>query len=157
MDDSQDPEVPAEPYLLLRLAARPRAAVRRRVPLRWRRLLAVFAGGALGSGARMLADLLPSAGGGWPWGTFVANFTGSLLLGYLLPRFQMAAVPTTLTVPFVCVGALGSYTTFSIFSVETLELLEAGRAGMAALYVSASIVSGYLAAGLAMRVAEQRP
>jgi fluoride exporter len=153
-----DDAVPSgEPYLVLRLLARPRTVVRRHVPVRWRRLLAVFVGGVLGSGARVLVALLPHEPGGWPWATFLANVTGSLLLGYLLPRFQAAAVRTTLTVPLVCTGALGSYTTFSIFSVETLEMAAAGRPGLALAYVAGSVAVGYLLALVAFRVAERRP
>jgi fluoride exporter len=146
----------AAPYVMLRLLARPRAAVRRRVPLRWRRLVAVFVGGVVGTSGRLLVTLLPQQPEGWPWATFVANVTGSLLLGYLLPRFQAAGVRSTLTVPLVCTGALGSYTTFSIFSVETLGLLESGRVGLAALYVAGSVFVGYVAAHIAVRVAERR-
>lgn len=123
----------------------------------WRRVLAVFVGGVLGTGARLLVAALPHQADGWPWGTFVANVTGSLLLGYLLARFQGAGARSTLTVPLVCTGALGSYTTFSAFSVETLVLLEAGRAGLASLYVFTSVLAGYAAALVAVRVAERRP
>ncbi len=116
--------------------------VRRRLPLAWRRRLAVFAGGVLGGGARIAVSAVGNGGDGIPWGTAVANVSGALLLGYLLTRFLQAGSRTTLTIPLLCTGVLGSYTTFSTFSLEAWELLDAGRAGLAAGYALGSVVAG---------------
>lgn len=147
----------AEPYRLVRLLARPRQAVRRRVPLAWRRRMAVFTGSAVGTGLRALVALLPHSTDGWPWGTFAANISGALLLGYLLTRFQQAASTTSLTIPLLCTGLLGGYTTFSAFAAEVGAIAAAGRPGLAAGYALGSVAGGYLAALAGTRIAEARP
>ncbi|MDP8960023.1 MAG: CrcB family protein [Actinomycetota bacterium] len=154
--DSGDSQF-AEAYVLLRTLARPRAAVRQRVPLAWRRRAGVAAGGLAGTALRAgVAGALPVGPGGWPWGTFAANLTGTLLLGYLLTRFLVAAPRTTLTIPLLCVGLLGSYTTFSTFVVEVARLVDAGRPAMGAAYGLVSIAVGFPAAQLGIRLAEYR-
>ena len=145
-----------EPYRLLRLLAAPRRRVRRHVPLRWRRRLAVLVGGMVGGGARLALSVALNDGAALPWGTFAANLAGALLLGYLLTRFLQAAPRTTLTVPLLCTGVLGSFTTFSTFSVETVELARQGRAALAVGYAGGSVVLGLAAAALGIRLAERR-
>ena len=144
-----------EPYRLLQLLAAPRRKVRRHVPLRWRRRLAVLVGGMVGGAAR-LALSVAFDGAAVPWGTFAANLAGALLLGYLLTRFLQAASRTTLTIPLLCTGLLGSFTTFSTFSVETVELAQRGRPGLAVGYAGGSVVLGLAAAALGIRLAERR-
>lgn len=156
MDVDEPPDPRPEPYRLLRLLERPRAAARRRMPLRWRRRAAVFIGSAAGSGLRAGVGLVLPGAAGWPWATLTANVSGALVLGYLLTRFQAAGSTTTLTIPLLCTGVLGGYTTFSALAVETHALLAAGRAGLAALYVAVSVAGGYMAALLGVRVAEVR-
>lgn len=145
-----------ETYLALRLLARPRAWVRRYLPLAWRRRVAVGVGGALGTGLRLVVSAAVPAVGGWPWATLVENVSGSLLLGYLLARFLLAAPRTTLTIPLVCTGLLGSYTTFSTFAVEIAGLTGQGRPVLAAGYVLASLLAGLAAAQGGIRLAERR-
>lgn len=145
-----------EPYLLLRLFAGPRAWLRGRLRLSWRRRLAVAAGGALGTGLRGAVAVILPAAASWPWATFVENVSGSLLLGYLLTRFLAAAPRTTLTIPLLCTGLLGSYTTFSTFAIEIARLGETTRPSVAAGYALASVVAGLVAAQLGTRVAERR-
>lgn len=155
--DSGDSRFVGEAYLLLRALARPRAAVRRRVPAAWRRRLAVAAGGLVGTGLRAaVVAALPMGAAGWPWGTFAANVTGTLLLGYLLTRFLVAAPRTTLTIPLLCVGLLGSYTTFSTLVVEVARLVHSGRPDIGAAYGLVSVAIGFPAAQLGIRLAEQR-
>lgn len=145
-----------EPYRLLKLLTAPSRRVRRRVPLRWRRRLAVVVGGMAGGAARMGMSAVFDDGGVLPWGTLVANLTGALLLGYLLTRFLQAAPRTTLTIPLLCTGFLGSFTTFSTFSVETVQLVQQGRAGLAAAYAGGSVVFGLAAAASGIALAERR-
>ncbi len=127
-----------------------------RLPLVWRRRLAVVAGGMVGTGARIAVSRLVPPGGGWPWGTFAANVSGALLLGYLLTRILHAGTRSSVVVPLVGTGVLGSYTTFSTFAVETLQLVDAGHAAEGAAYAAASVVVGYLAAIAGARWAEAR-
>lgn len=147
---------PAEPYRLVRALTGPRAAVSRRLPVRWRRRAAVFLGSVAGTGLRAAVGLLPHPPAGWPWGTFVANLSGALLLGYLLTRFQAAGSTTTLTVPLLCTGVLGSYTTFSAFALETQALVQAGRPGLGVAYGAVSVGAGFALALAGVRLAEAR-
>lgn len=124
------------------------------LPLRWRRRAAVVVGSIVGTGLRVLVGLLPHSPTGWPWGTFVANVSGALLLGYLLTRLSAAAATTTVTLPLLGTGLLGSYTTFSTFVVETRWLLAVDRPGLAVGYATASVVVGYTAALSGIRLAE---
>ena len=117
---------------------------------------AVAVGGVLGGGARIGLSVLGNGGDGIPWGTAVANVSGALLLGYLLTRFLQAGSRTSLTIPLLCTGLLGSYTTFSTFSLEAWELADAGRVGLAAAYALGSVVLGLVAAGVGIRAAERR-
>lgn len=155
--DSVDSQFAEEPYLLLRALAGPRAAVRRRVPVAWRRRLGVAAGGLVGTGLRAAIVTALPVREGWPWGTFVVNVTGALLLGYLLTRFLVAAPRTTLTIPLLCIGLLGSYTTFSTFALEVARLVRVGQPAIGAAYGLVSVAVGFAVAQVGIKLAEQRP
>jgi fluoride exporter len=108
--------------------------------------LAIGLAGALGALARYWLDGVVSrrAGGGFPWGTFAINVSGSFLLGLLFTllteRYRVDPwIRSALTI-----GFLGAYTTFSTLSLETYRLLEDGAVALA----MANAV-GTLAAGLA--------
>ncbi|WP_432477546.1 fluoride efflux transporter CrcB [Nocardioides sp. GXQ0305] len=107
-------------------------------------LLLVLLGGAVGAPVRYLADrwLTARLPGDFPWGTFVVNATGSLVLGLLA-----AAAPDWL-VTLAGVGFCGALTTFSTFSFETVRLLEEGRLVPALGNVAGSVVVGVAAAGV---------
>lgn len=144
-----------QPYALLRPLAGSCAAVRRRVPLVWRRCLAVFIGGVVGTGLRAVASgVLPAETAAFPWAVWALNVSGSLALAYLATRFLAAGSRSTVTMPLLCVGLLGSYTTFSTFAVGIIQLVEAGRAGIAVTYAASSVVMGLAAAWLGIRLAE---
>lgn len=89
--------------------------------------VAFVAAGAVGALVRYLADGLVAARteGAFPWGTFLINVTGSLLLGVLSGLTLYHAFPKT---PEVVLGTgfCGAYTTFSTFTFETVRLLEEG-------------------------------
>lgn len=89
--------------------------------------VAFVAAGAVGALVRHLADGLVAdrTEGAFPWGTFLINVTGSLLLGVLSGLTLYHALPTT---PKVVLGTgfCGAYTTFSTFTFETVRLLEEG-------------------------------
>jgi CrcB protein len=93
-------------------------------PLAW---AAFVAAGAVGAPVRYLVDGFASdrTDGAFPWGTFVVNVSGSLLLGLLTGLSLYHAFPKT---PRVVLGTgfCGAYTTFSTFSFETVRLLEEG-------------------------------
>lgn len=146
-----------EPYVLLRALARPRAAMRQRVSLVWRRRLAVFVGGAVGTGLRAaVTGVVPTGAAAFPWAVLAVNLSGSLLLGYLATRFLAAEARSTLTMPLLGIGLLGSYTTFSTFAVDVVQLAEAGQPSLAAGYGAISLIAGLAAAWLGIRLARAR-
>jgi len=57
-----------------------------------------------------------------PWGTLVANVTGSFALGVLLYEAHLAGVLSAETRLIVGTGFLSSFTTYSTFAVETAGL-----------------------------------
>ncbi len=125
--------------------------------------LLVAGGGAAGSWLRYLTARAwfraagPEAVAAFPWPTLTANVLGSLVMGLLvgwLSRDSAAASESWRLL--IGVGLLGGYTTFSAFALEFALFVERGALGLAALYVGASLVSGFAAlfAGLwLMRVA----
>lgn len=121
----------------------------------WRRPLAVFIGGMAGGGARLGLSAGIATPTGVPWGTLIANLSGALLLGYVLTRLLAGARRTTLTLPLLCTGVLGSYTTFSALSLETWMLLRGDRPALGVGYAVASVVLGLAAAAAGIRIAER--
>lgn len=107
------------------------------------RTLAIMAGGAAGALARGgLAEALPAGAGEWPWGTFIANQIGALLLAWLSTELAEVVAPTRLWRPLLGTGLCGALTTFSAFQVETIEIAKHGRPGLAAAYAVVSIAVG---------------
>lgn len=114
-------------------------------------ILAVLAGGALGTAARLAVDVvLPHGGVTFPLGTFLINLAGSFLLGMLVARVWPTA-PEWLRAG-LGPGLLGSFTTFSALAVSAVELTAAGVAASAVVYVAASLIGGIAAAALGLRL-----
>lgn len=113
----------------------------------------LIAAGAVGAPVRYLVESFfrDRTGGGFPWGTFVVNATGSLLLGLLTGLALYHAFPES---PRLVLGTgfLGAYTTFSTFTFETVRLLEEGTLNEAFRYAFATLVvcAGAAGAGLAL-------
>jgi CrcB protein len=121
-------------------------------------LVAIAAGGALGSPARYaVSRIVPTATNGFPWSTFVINVSGSLVLGALLILVIERWPPTRYVRPFAAIGFLGAYTTFSTFMVEADVLTKDGHGDGAALYVAASLVTGLVAVYAGIVVARWWP
>jgi CrcB protein len=118
-------------------------------------LLAVLAGGALGTAARLTVDaVLPHGGTTFPVGTFLVNLTGSLALGFVVARVWPVA-PEWLRAG-LGPGVLGSFTTFSALAVSAVELTSLGAGASAVMYVAASLVGGIAAAALGLRLGARR-
>jgi fluoride exporter len=114
----------------------------------------VFVGGGLGATLRHVINMTCARcmGAAFPWGTFIINITGSMVMGliagYLAYKGE-ASQPWRL---FLMTGILGGYTTFSAFSLDTAVLYERGELGLALAYVLGSVVLSIagLFAGLAL-------
>jgi CrcB protein len=135
------------------LLRRPASAAR---PRRWDLVLVIAAGGAVGGTMRHAVSLvLEPSPSGFPWGTFVENVTGCLLLAVLLVYLMEVWPPSRYVRPFLGVGVLGGFTTFSTFTNETRDLLLDGEVLVALSYVAATLVVGLLATWFGLRAARQ--
>lgn len=107
------------------------------------RTAAILIGGAVGAVVRAgVAEALPTRSGAWPWGTFIVNLFGAVLLGWLLTRLAERVAPRRYWRFLLGTGFCGAVTTFSTFQVETFELVRTGHAGLGIGYALASIVAG---------------
>ncbi|HEY8068344.1 MAG TPA: fluoride efflux transporter CrcB [Burkholderiales bacterium] len=105
-------------------------------------ILAVAAGGALGSVARYLAGIGATKlfGLAFPWGTLIINIAGSFLIGVFVEMFALKLNLPQAARVFLTVGICGGFTTFSTFSLDAYVLMERGDWGPAAAYMVASVV-----------------
>lgn len=110
-------------------------------------LLAALAGG-LGATARYALDsrITAHVGGAFPWGTFIINVTGALLLGVVTGAANASLLPEPWSI-VLGMGFLGGYTTFSTASVQAAELFARRRARLAVGYAGGMLIAA-LAAGL---------
>ena len=115
-----------------------------------RNILLVAIGGAIGSVCRYLLSGMNVAS--WPWGTFIVNILGSLLIGFLLGLVSKGIVSPDMKLLLVT-GFCGGFTTFSTFANESFGMMKAGDALQMALYVGASVVIGILAVWAGMKLA----
>lgn len=109
-------------------------------------LLAIALGGSIGALARVgIAQALPTPAGAWPWATFSVNIAGALMIGYFVTRLQERLPVSRLRRPLLATGLCGSLTTFSTVQVELLKMADRHDWGLAAGYLTASAIGGYLA------------
>lgn len=112
-------------------------------------------GGALGTLARFGISgwIQNQIAADFPWGTFVVNVAGCLLLGFLY-RASSTLISDEALRGFLTVGFCGAFTTFSTFSVEAVALLERGAWARAGLYVFGSVGVGLVAVVIGIQLAE---
>jgi len=114
----------------------------------------VFLGGGLGASLRHAVNVgcARACGTNFPYGTFLINITGSLVMGLIAGYLAFKGEASQPWRLFIMTGILGGYTTFSAFSLDAVLLYERGEPGLAALYVAGSVVLsiGGLVAGLAL-------
>lgn len=117
--------------------------------------LLVVAGGLVGAPLRYLTDRAVRArhDSVFPWGTFVVNVVGCLVLGLLAGAVAAGAAGPRLQL-LVGTGLCGALTTYSTFSYETLRLTETGSGLYAALNVVASVAAGLAAAFTGVSLAD---
>ncbi|GAC1329990.1 MAG: hypothetical protein NVSMB13_17830 [Mycobacteriales bacterium] len=110
-------------------------------------VLGIAVAGAIGAPARYLLDgwLTRRLRRGFPWGTFVVNVSGSLLLGLVAGLGLYHGLPHTPRL-LLATGFCGAYTTFSTFSYETVRLVETGSTAGAVANTLGSLLAGLLAA-----------
>jgi len=86
-------------------------------------------GGALGSIVRyIIQNQVPTHE--FPWGTFVVNFIGSLLIAMIFFS-EIGSELSPMIKAFLFIGIFGGFTTMSSFSLDTVGLLIVERYGAA--------------------------
>lgn len=118
--------------------------------------LIVFLGGGIGAALRHGVNLGVARllGVSFPWGTFLVNVTGSLLMGLIAGYLSLKGDASQHWRLFLATGILGGYTTFSAFSLDAVLLWERNEPALAATYVLASVtlsIGGLLAGLLLVR------
>jgi CrcB protein len=111
-------------------------------------IILVLIGGAVGAGFRyQLGSIaLRNLGPNFPWGTWIVNLLGGLLMGILagvLAKQYSPAQGEPLRL-LLGTGVLGGFTTFSAFSLETANMLIRGQAVLAAAYAVSSVAGSVL-------------
>ena len=111
----------------------------------------MIVGGAIGTGARLGLDaLIPHADDAFPVTTLVVNVVGTFALGLLVARLW-GSVPPWLRAG-LGPGLLGSFTTFSALALSLVTLSASGQWMTALGYLVATLVLGFGAAALGLRL-----
>ena len=117
-------------------------------------VLFVFVGGAVGAVAReFLMSLVPTLSYGFPLDIFVANVAASFLIGFSTGRHNRKAINDSWHL-MVTTGIMGGLSTFSSFAYASTVLMKASMTGalVAAAYVLSSLVMGYVAVIVGMKI-----
>jgi CrcB protein len=117
--------------------------------------LLVVVGAMVGAPLRYLTDRAVQSRHDtvFPWGTFIVNVAGSLVLGVLTGAVAAGAASSHLQL-LLGTGLCGALTTYSTFSYETLRLAQDGARLHAVVNVTASVVAGLGAAFVGVSAAE---
>ena len=112
-------------------------------------IIIIAVGGAIVTISRFgLNQLFLDQNGGNTISTFIANSTGSFILGFLIAYISLKPEWPPEIKLFLSIGILASYTTFSTLTVSTIYMIENGEIIKALINVSGSILVGLIAAYL---------
>lgn len=119
----------------------------------FRNLILVGLGGAGGSIVRWLIAqwAMKWQGAGFPWGTFIVNFAGCLLIGIVIQATDKSGVSGVMRL-LLATGFCGGFTTFSAFAVENLRMIESGNYQGFLIYTFVSIAAGIAGVMAGMRI-----
>jgi fluoride exporter len=113
-----------------------------------RTVVAIGVAGSFGAVVRYGVEGFVSerTNGSFPWGTFVVNISGSIILGLL---FALLIEGRVIMAPWLrtaaTVGLIGAYTTFSTLSLETFRMIEDGAYLAAGFNAFGSLALGLVA------------
>ncbi|GAB3158503.1 fluoride efflux transporter CrcB [Myceligenerans halotolerans] len=114
-------------------------------------LLLVAGGGAVGAAARFVLDgaIRSRHHGAFPWGTFVVNVLGSLVIGVVAGFVLFGGADADAVEPWrlaLATGLCGGFTTFSTAMVETVRLARSSRVRWALISTIGTLVATVAAA-----------
>lgn len=120
--------------------------------------MVVLAGAGLGGLMRYTLGtwIMAKYGGRFPLGTFLINVMGSFLIGVFMTVLTERIQPHPNWRLFLVVGVLGGFTTFSSFEYETWQAVRNGSRPLGLIYVTGSVLGGYLAVWLGAFLAARR-
>lgn len=107
-----------------------------------KQMFLVFLGGGVGSALRFLISKNLNSLSPIPLGTLLVNFSGSLLIGFVLGLGLKQDIFSPNTTLLLATGFCGGFTTFSAFSFENQALLKAGDYFNFGIYSAGSIFLG---------------
>ncbi len=104
-------------------------------------------GGAVGAIARyqLAAMIQARVPAGFPWGTFIVNITGCLVMGVATTLLTERLIVHPNWRFLIPIGFIGAYTTFSTFELETFRAVTDGDWLVGGLNVVGSVLAGYVA------------
>ena len=108
--------------------------------------------GSLGAILRYLLGISLFTHSSFPYATLCINLIGSFLLAWLTTRFFKRTSLSPVMKTAIGTGFVGSFTTFSTLSVETVQLFQTGAIGLGVLYVTISIIGGFLMSTIGFKV-----
>ncbi|MFF7166966.1 fluoride efflux transporter CrcB [Streptomyces sp. NPDC008086] len=117
--------------------------------------LLVIAGAVVGAPLRYLTDRAVQSrhDSVFPWGTFLVNVSGCLILGLITGAAAQGAASSHLQL-LLGTGLCGALTTYSTFSYETLRLAETGAGLYAVANIAGSVTAGLGAAFVGVSLAQ---
>lgn len=121
-------------------------------------LILVFIGGGLGATLRYLINnfatdqISINSEHNFPFGTFIANILGSLIIGFVVGLFENEIFTNEQLRLFIIVGLLGGFTTFSSFSLEIVNMAQSGSYMVAVGYILSSILIAIIFTLLGMKI-----
>jgi len=120
----------------------------------WKNVLFVAAGGAIGSVLRYLlsTNIHKSYPNFAPYGTFIVNVSGCLLIGLLMGWVAAQKLMNPQLQLLLIAGFCGSFTTFSTFAHEANLLALQQKPLQTLLYIALSVVVGMGLAYLGFRL-----
>ena len=104
-------------------------------------------GGFLGAIARFWVGgyIGNKMGSRFPYGTFVINCSGSLVIGFIMTLLAERSHWSPNWRYLIPIGFVGAYTTFSTFEYETFRALQDGNLLVASMNVLLSVLLGFVA------------
>ncbi len=112
----------------------------------------VFSGGGFGSVMRYgMTQMLVRWSQTFPTATFFTNIIACFAIG-IITGYVSKGILTDEHRAFLAVGVCGGFSTFSTFSNETVKLMANNEWGTAFFYVTASVIAGFCATFIALKI-----